>query len=368
MIKVIAGIIILMFVALEIGARWLTGQPILSLENLAARQANLLQVNAAAVYDPLLGWGLRPGLKGGSGNHTFTVGEFGFRMNSPEIIPPATNAIIAVGDSFTAGSEVSDNESWPAQLERMVGTRVLNAASGAWATDQIVLRALDLAPKLQPQTVIISFLADDILRAGYRVYGGANKPYFEVVDGKLVHHHNPVPIYTGSAREVGMLRNVLGYSEVANIVARAVVGWTWSHGRQYTLANNDAGQVTCLLLERIKKDAAEKGYRLLLVMQYGGYDIETLATHAEYVRPVLACVPKIGIEMLDLWQPLKEAHGNGTLRSLYMMHSSTIHGHMSAKGNAFVATHIAKALGGGKAPAQEAAKETAQQPAKEPAQ
>jgi hypothetical protein len=348
MIKVVLAIVLLMFAALEIGARWLTNQPIFSRENLAARQNDLLKVNAAAIYDPLLGWGLRPGLKDGSGNHTFTTGEFGIRMNAPEIIPPARNAIVAVGDSFTAGSEVSDNESWPAYLERMAGMPVVNAASGAWGSDQIVLRALDLVPKLQPKTVIVSFLADDVLRAGYRVYGGANKPYFEVVDGQLVHRNNPVPPYTGSASEVGNLRSILGYSEVANIVARAAVGPTWVHGRQYTLAKNDPAQVTCLLLDRIKKDAAEKGYRLLLVMQYGGYDIETLSKHAEYEQPVIACVPKMGIEMVDLWQPLKEAHSSGTLRSFYMMHSSTIHGHMSAKGNEFVATQIAKALGAAK--------------------
>jgi hypothetical protein len=58
------------------------------------------------------------------------MGDEGIRMSSHQRTPVEPGAILLVGDSFGAGSEVDDPDSWPAQLERKIGTRVLNAAVG----------------------------------------------------------------------------------------------------------------------------------------------------------------------------------------------------------------------------------------------
>ncbi len=82
-------------------------------------------------------------------------------------------------------------------------SKTASGAAGGWGAGQIVLRAEKLIPVLEPKTVVISFLADDILRAGFRVYGSANKPWFQVDDdGNLVRHNDPVPVFTGKPEEV----------------------------------------------------------------------------------------------------------------------------------------------------------------------
>ncbi len=70
-------------------------------------------------------------------------------------MPLQKEAILVVGDSFGLGSDVIDAETWPAYLERMVGTQVINAAVGGYALDQIVLRAEDLVPLLRPRMLLV---------------------------------------------------------------------------------------------------------------------------------------------------------------------------------------------------------------------
>lgn len=48
-------------------------------------------------------------------------------MNTDQTRSVPTGAIVAVGDSFAVGSEVSDEASWPAFLERALEELVVNA-------------------------------------------------------------------------------------------------------------------------------------------------------------------------------------------------------------------------------------------------
>mgnify|MGYP003911508547 CR=1 FL=1 len=98
--------------------------------------------------------------------------------------PPATGSlIIALGDSMTEGFAVGNDETWPAQLERLTGRRVLNAGVRGYGLDQIVLRAERLVPELKPSTVVLAFIADDILRTALAVRDAKGKPWF-VPDGE----------------------------------------------------------------------------------------------------------------------------------------------------------------------------------------
>jgi hypothetical protein len=57
---------------------------------------------------------------------TITILEDGIRSNGRGEVRDATEPILAVGDSFTFGAQVSDWETWPAQLEKLTGGRVIN--------------------------------------------------------------------------------------------------------------------------------------------------------------------------------------------------------------------------------------------------
>ena len=55
-----------------------------------------------------------------------TIRKDGFRSNGSEP-PPLLADVLVVGDSFTFGDNVSDNETWPACLERKLGQGVATA-------------------------------------------------------------------------------------------------------------------------------------------------------------------------------------------------------------------------------------------------
>src|SRR5438876_3754019 len=89
-----------------------------------------------------LGWELRPGVRE-DGLTTNSAGLRGQVEYAPER-PAGVRRVIAVGDSFTFGVQVRDDETMPAQLEGALNRRgrweVLNLAVPGYGTDQQWLR------------------------------------------------------------------------------------------------------------------------------------------------------------------------------------------------------------------------------------
>lgn len=334
--------------ALEFVVRATDDVPLWPPRNLMAERAALLTVHTLNDYHPVLGWVLKSELRFNpdSPEMSFTTGDHGVRMNSALLRPLPSGGLLAVGDSFTAGSEVGDRHSWPAHLERILGEPVVNGGVGAWGTDQIVLRAEELIPIIRPHTVIVSFFADDIQRTGYRIYGGGSKPWFSVENGELVQHNVPVQVFTGQVDEVDSL---FGYLHLATwTLERIGYGDWWRQSNaSYIRADNDPERVSCLLLERLKHQTIEIGVRLLLLIQHGGSDAFAKLSKPEDVKAVLACARAAGVEVIDSWDALVRVHKEDmeAYRGLYVMHDEgRIYGHMSSDGNAFVARLIEERL------------------------
>ncbi len=101
-------------------------------------------------------------------------------------------SILAVGDSFVFGDEVGDLEAWPAQLQRLIGCRVLNGGVTGYGFDQIVLRTELLSARFKPSAIIVGFISDDLRRTEMRRLWAHDKPWFDVEDGRLVLRGVPV--------------------------------------------------------------------------------------------------------------------------------------------------------------------------------
>jgi hypothetical protein len=102
--------------------------------------------------------------------------EHSIRSNGHAAVYAERPLTLAVGDSFTFGEDVSNDESWPAYLEEFMGHRVINGGVPGFGFDQTVLRAEQLSNIYHPDTIVLSFIAVDISRAEYS-YG---KPYFDI--------------------------------------------------------------------------------------------------------------------------------------------------------------------------------------------
>lgn len=338
----VAGVLIL-----EMGLRLVSGEPLIPNENLIVRKVALLRIHTLNQYDPLLGWVLKENMPT---NGQVTTGQFGVRMNSTTQKPVPMGGILASGDSFTAGSEVEDHESWPAQLEQILSQSVVNAATGAWGSDQIILRVEQLLPLVRPKTVVVSYLVDDIERNVYRIHAGGNKPYFEIANGNLVHRNNPVPVFSGHRDELGLVRSVLGYSKVVNWTMERI-GYTnwWRDGAVYERAQTDPVMVSVLLMKRLKAELDKQGIRLIFLLQYGGGQIVTWKVQPDYAISVLDNYEKMGIECMNTWRLLKDIYehkGEAALKPLFVMHDGgKVYGHMSKTGNRFIADLLASKIG-----------------------
>jgi hypothetical protein len=291
-----------------------------------------------AEYDATLGW--RPAEHiSYRGRQTIARG---IRTNGVGETDVRTGGALAVGDSFTAGSEVADGETWPAQLERLIGMPVVNAGSGGYGADQTVMRAEELLPLVQPRVLLVGMLEDDIARVGYSSRTAA-KPYYTIEAGVLKLHNVPVP--RTPPQEPGWTQALLSQSALVDRVATAIGRPGWSRGASNIRVRTQPVEVTCRLLQRLKARADGLGIRTLLVMQYGAQINSTFAAPTERAAQVEACASTMGIHVVDEFSTLNALFkaDPAQIRSYYVMHGDTP-GHMSAHGNAHIAQLIAAAL------------------------
>jgi hypothetical protein len=317
--------------------------PLTSLVDMRALRGQAANINSAIGYDPLLGWGLRPFIT----SQGFNTIEHGFRSNGAGVTVARTGGILAVGSSFTAGSEVVDRETWPAQLERLTGRVVQNAGQGNFSADQIILNAEKLMPIVKPDTIVVDLLADNILGAAYSSYAWP-KPYFTTNSGHLVAHNNPVPDVMTNGAAPTPIKDFLAKSALVDrfMWAFFLDDWLSSSRSTFTKANVDPVEVTCLLLRRLKGETDAADVRLLLYLQFAGSHVIGQSKPPGQAVLVHECAQSAGIQVVDEFDDLKSAAAAGIekLRARYVIEPDGATGHKSPAGNLQVAKLIEAAL------------------------
>jgi GDSL-like Lipase/Acylhydrolase family len=310
---------------------------------------NMMQSDAQLGYVP------RPGYSGTAyvGHPLLTFDANGLRVNdNPESglqgrsldRPP----LLVVGDSFAMGQEVANHQSLPAHLESLLGRKVLNGGVSGYGLDQIVLRAETLVPALRPDTLIVSFIADDIRRAEQSILWGIDKPYFDVVNGKLVLLNVPVPPPTMAMEPLDPARRVFGYSFLIHSTMRwlDLTHW-WLRGQAlHAEAGHAKGlEVACLLMDRLRAMGHARNLRVLIVAQYTPYawGSKPRADNGEtrVIDHVLACARARGVEEIDTRPAFETA-----VRTEGLQHYYTAGGHMNDAGNRLTAELVAGRLSG----------------------
>lgn len=279
-----------------------------------------------------LGWVSKPGRF--SSGWTANVDASSIRSNGGSI-SSASRPILAVGDSFTFGDEVEDNETWVANLERILNKRVLNAGVGAYGIDQDFLRAELLVDEFDPDVVLLSFISDDINRTEYSYYpfGNGWKPYFEYEDGSLTLRNVPVPREL-APRGVQPLRRALSYSLLADAIIGRLVPLWWRDIPTIEQIHHDGENVSVDLIVRL--DALTKRRR-------GQFIAIALATNGligsnARLPSLVKRLREKGVEVLDLSTEILNLEPS-QLQSLFLPG-----GHYTPAMNNSVAEHIAAFL------------------------
>jgi len=248
--------------------------------------------------------------------------------------------ILAVGDSYTFGAEVADQETWPAQLQKITGRRVLNGGVNGYGFDQIVLRAEALAPLYRPEAIVVAFIADDIRRTEMRRLWSADKPYFALEGDTLVARNMPVPPRADPRTTLTFWQRTLGYSLLFDFILRRLDllhDWFGDHIRVHPEGTGE--RIACLLTGRLADLQRSAGARVLVVAEYDPVvwdDPAFAAKQRAMTGALLNCAQKQGLATLDSYDELART---SKPRQFYVLW------HMNEAGNALIARLVAGALG-----------------------
>ncbi len=258
--------------------------------------------------------------------------EDGIRSNGTADFLSRSDQILAVGNSFTFGAQVDDDETWAAYLEKLSQRHVINGGVPSYSTLQAVLRAAMLTEKMpEIQTVILSILTPaDILRAGQIVRDSMIRPAIVVDEQRQLRVSLPSDHADIANRAMSRLPEWwyhLGHSAVLAEFSGKVFGYYGVYYVKHPRAAQPDDMACFLVQEFAKIPVGQK----LVLLQYSAKRIE------KGVRPPIAdvieeCAAANGIVVVDSWPALLRKSED--LDQLYF-------DHMTAAGNKIIAEILA---------------------------
>ena len=260
-------------------------------------------------YDAELGYEPVPGYRGRLVGKPISFDARGLREHDLGGPAPSGPSILAIGDSFTEGYLVGNDETWSSNLQRVTGRPVLNGGVRAYGIDQIVLRAERIVPQLKPDTVILGFIPDDIDRTELYTRDNRPKPYFVPSDTKedgLELRNVPVPL---EPPPLSGWRSLAGYSFLAHaLMTRFGFYEIWYGVSRH--AHRDGLGVSCRLMDRFARLMKKTGAKPLVVAFYedSTWRYQRVAEFERgRVAAVLACAKRAGMDTLDTWDGMNAA-------------------------------------------------------------
>jgi len=316
-------------------------------------------VDCATTFDPYYGWKTVPSKQGlNKERQPVTILPNGLRSNGNKP-RESEKRILAVGDSYTFGDQVGDDETWPAALERHLGVPVLNGGVCGYGVGQTVLRAQELTPRFRPDVLIVGLIPADIWRAQSSGFYSRRKPYFELENKIPVLRNVPLSLPEAPAGMTGVVSQGLEYVYDHSLFMRSFPDLRSRlklyQNRAYIEAHQEGLEVSCRLFEQVRDMAAHYGAQPFMLMQYKYRDIGKRITlnngasaepddrNMEFLikaMQLMECSRSAGVPVIDTFIPLEQLRregGDAAVRALYS-------DHMNAAGNDFVAEYVASQL------------------------
>ncbi len=149
------------------------------------------------IYDRTKGWISKPNLRNESvfDNKILNTNSSGFRgqVDYHNVKDQKRTRIVILGDSYTFGDEVSDNETYSHYLQELLPeTEIVNLGVHGYGHDQMLILFKENQEELNPDIVILGFVYIDIYRNGLK-FNDYSKPKFELDSGNLLLKNSPVP-------------------------------------------------------------------------------------------------------------------------------------------------------------------------------
>jgi hypothetical protein len=238
--------------------------------------------------DPLLGWRMKRNHRGEKASHN----SQGFRGTREVPVEATGLRIVAIGDSFTYGLGVEDDETFAARLGILLGGDVANLGVNGYGVDQAILMWESEGRRLHPDIVVLGYFTHDFHRNAFTV-GVRPKPRFILdSDGRRLVHEAPGP----DVRHVAP-----GWRMRSLDLVRT--GWRRLLSRLGVLPKDmlEARQALSeRLLARLQASVAEAGARLVvLVIPHEAHPQSGF--HGEWVASAIArSCEKLELSCIDL--------------------------------------------------------------------
>jgi carbamoyltransferase len=159
-------------------------------------------------YHPAIGYkfisNLKTRIQHETGGYLVRTNNWGFRseIDFNKQKDPAKKRVLVFGDSFTAGDGVSNKFRFSDVIEQSVpGIEVYNFGLPGSGTDQQFLMYQEYGRDVECDLIVLVVLVENIrrIKSHYRYYFNEagekviyQKPYYELKDGALILHNNPV--------------------------------------------------------------------------------------------------------------------------------------------------------------------------------
>lgn len=316
-------------------------------------------------YHPQLGWSLSPGW---SGEHrhfdyqaTYHLDPSGFRLQ-PASSGAESRQFAVLGDSFTFGLGVQDDETFTALLNARGEGEYLNYGVPGTSTDQHLLLLNQIIRRGSPDAVLLMiYLPNDILDSTleYPLQAEQAKPVFRLNGDELELGNVPVPraakparlrsttmgsiILNGFDAEDGMLMG----TQIGRMVDTVLGGRAYDMVElRPALARNlePALSLFAALLNEVAEVARDSGIGLTVALLPGRdavINAQGISHHyQEYLREeILSMTSDTDITAIDLMSELV-AQPSTDLQRFYFPND----GHLTPAGHQFVAATLARLL------------------------
>jgi hypothetical protein len=339
-IVLVAVSVVVGLLALEVGLRLVEVGPRALVEwpNYVREQrvASRSQSGAQAQFDPVLGFIGMPNY--GLGDLHYDARGFRVTPAPPGVVlkePP----VVAVGGSFTQGTEVADGETMPTFLQALLGRRVINAGMSGYGVDQMAMRAEIVAAEVKPAAIVLGFGYDNLRRSEMSRVWGIEKPYYETVGGALVLRNVPVPASPDPATTLDVWQRLFGRSMLVDFVLKRLkLQYEWSIDHVRVSPPGTGARQACLLFRRL----AGLEVPVVVVAEYDPYlwtDPPYMREQRQLIGSVLQCSAALGFATVDPFDRIDQSMRT-VGRSFYYRQGE----HFGAAGHQMIARLVAETL------------------------
>jgi lysophospholipase L1-like esterase len=330
----------------------------LNLNELSTSQPNKFDINLGYKFKesyyhsshPNFGNSLFTTYSDGTRSNLYEDEDFFIESNFEQPIFNKNRAIVVTGDSFVAGNQVANNHTWPAYLEKKLGYRVINGGVGGYSTLQAILHGEELIVDKKIKHLIVSLIPEDLVRAEHSIYQGVPRPYFKKMnnDGYVIEKKHIKKYENFTTEDKTYMDKILKNKsfllmEIFKRTARNEdVFYYYGLQKKEDLRFDKVG---CLLVDYLNDFKRKSDIKIALLIEYPAYYFNSHVGESKgqkyikkYFNNFVNCVSESELLLIDLYEPMVKQlnKDENKFNSLYISRA----GHMSPKGNNFVAKKI----------------------------